>query len=232
MATKRTADALEAPTSRHRRQPAKRARLSPTAEERTNSSEPSSCSVSEDSALQSSPPASPRQRVSSMSSLETADSVSDSESSSSSDSESDLSESDEDDIVTIGAPKKPNIQRMNTSDGQQDLKARIAALLPQLEKANSLLTSEGEKHSMEDVEDGEQHIEMNLGLGVLEERDEEGSDSSDESEASSDDDDDDASALPISSGVVKSSQRSEAGVMDALTGRRSRKEKAGIEEVG
>lgn len=237
MAAKRRADELETSSApRIRRESSKRAKLSPSAEVRSNSSEPSSCSVSEDSALRSSPPASDHVRDSSMSSLRSLDTESDSESSIStdSDSDSDISGSDEDEdeeIVTIGGPKKPQFFHPSSSDGMHDLKARIADLLPQLEAANSMLTSEAGQHSIEDVEDGEQHIEMNLGLGVLEHQDEEGG-----SEVGSEDDidaDDDQTDLPVCSGSVQDEQEGkEMKVMDKLKGRPSSGTRAGIQELG
>lgn len=171
-----------------------------------------------------------------MSSLQPTDSSSDSESnlSSDSDSDSDVSVSDsQEGLVTLGGPKKPNIHRIGAPEGSEGLKARIAAFLPQLEEANGLLLSEGGQYSMEDVEDGEQHIEMNLGLGVLEEQqqeadtsDDNGSDSSDEVAS------DGRPGLPVYSGPVRSPSNDETRYMDALKGRHTEKRKSGIEEVG
>lgn len=239
MGVKRSADKVEGVAPPLRREHSKRTKMSPSAEEGSNSSVPSSCSVSEASALQSSPPASAHERNSSMSSLEAADSDGDSESSISSDSHSDSSDPDSDgdedeDIVTIGGPKKPNISRLGATDEPEDLRTRIAALLPKLEEANSLLTSEGGQYSMEDVEDGEQYIEMNLGLGVLEQQDEDDDSSSD---SSSEDEDDDRPGeeldLLVSSGALKRSpQDKETKRMKALTGNRSEQTRSGIEEIG
>lgn len=47
-----------------------------------------------------------------------------------------------------------------------DLKSRVAMFLPQLQAANEGL-QQGDMAGFEDVDDEEQHIEMNLGLGVL-----------------------------------------------------------------
>lgn len=234
MALKRTADDAAIDEPRLRRELSKRTRLSPSADAGSNSSDPSSCSVSLDSALQSSPPASTRDRISSMSSLQSRDSESGSgcSISSSSDSESESSESDEgNDIVTIGGPKKPSIQRLNIADRHEDLRSRITAFLPQLEEANSLLASEGGNHSIEDVEDGEQHIEMNLGLGVLEEQDDDGGSSDSGSEESADDEEE--LELPISSEVVKESPRgNETRRLDKLRGQHgTAAQAAGIAEI-
>lgn len=235
MPTKRSADGVEAVVPPPRREQAKRAKLSPSAEERSNSSVPSSCSVSEASALQSSPPASTHERNTSMSSLESAESDDESESSVPSDSDSD---SPDDDVVTIGAPKKPDISRIAPADGPEDLRSRLAALLPQLEEANSLLASEGGQYSMEDVEEGGQYIEMNLGLGVLEEKGDE-SDSSSESEIDSVDEDDrqpdEELDLPVSSGALKRSPKdAETRRVEKLTGgkRDGKQTRTGIEEIG
>jgi hypothetical protein len=54
--------------------------------------------------------------------------------------------------------------------GSGDLRTRLSAFLPQLAQANKVLEDGQEIHNMEDVEEDEQHIEMNLGLGVLEEK--------------------------------------------------------------
>lgn len=230
MTLKRPADDMERTIPRPRRGVNKRTKLEPSADERSNSSVASSCSVSEDSALQSSPPASTRDRMSSMSSLASDDSNSDSESSVSSDSDSDASDQEED-ITVIGGPKKPDIRRMRDIDGSDDLKTRLAALLPQLEEANSLLKSDAAKYSMENVEDGEQHIEMNLGLGVLEQqREDDESSGSDDSESS---EEDLASDLPVSSGALKEPlQDKETRYMDRLTGVRPDAKHASIEEIG
>lgn len=239
MAVKRSADELDVARTRPRREQHKRVRLSPSAEARSNSSEPSSCSVSEASALQSSPPVSTHDRISSMSSLEPTDSASDTDSSVSSESDSDLSdsesESDQEDIVTIGGPKKPAIGRTGAADGYDDLKTRLAAFLPQLEEANGLLTSEGGQWSMEDVEEGEQHIEMDLRLGVLEEQDEDedGSNDSDSEDLDGEDAVDGEPDLPVSSGATKRSPKGEeTRYMETLTGRCKEEQNVGIEEIG
>lgn len=73
----------------------------------------------------------------------------------------------EEEVVTVGGPKKPRINPKILSNAQ-DLQARLKSFLPQLQQANTELAAKGPGLSMEDVEDDEQHIEMNLGLGVLE----------------------------------------------------------------
>ncbi len=171
MGSKRSADAIDTTAYRLRRPPSKRLKLTPTADDSISTSPPSSCSVSEDSALQSSPPKSDHTRHSSMSSLQDASQdevseISNDSGESSSDSDS-LSDDDEDEMVTIGGPKKPLMSHATIASGVCDLKSRLDALLPQMATANERLSSE-QCVSMEDVEDGDQYIEMNLGLGVLE----------------------------------------------------------------
>jgi hypothetical protein len=111
--------------------------------------------------------------------------------SSSSPSTSDSSESDSGsdvEIITVGGPKKPDFKKARSTDGASDLRERLASLLPQLAEANELLAKKpAAVHNMEDVGDGEQHIEMNLGLGVLEEQ---GSQSDTSSSSDSDEEDD------------------------------------------
>jgi hypothetical protein len=97
---------------------------------------------------------------------ESASNVTSSSSSSSSSEEDEDGEEDEE-IVTLGGPKKPRINPGVLSNAQ-DLQARLKSFLPQLQQANNELAAKGAGLSMEDVEDDEEHIEMNLGLGVLE----------------------------------------------------------------
>lgn len=235
MTRKRSVSELEAPPPRPRRENTKRAKTSPSDELRSNSSVPSSCSVSEASALRSSPPVSQHTRQSSISSLQSPDYDDGSESSLSSSDEESLSSGSEDEIINIGAPKKPAIHPDALLTGAQDLQARLAALLPQLAAANDSLEHEGGGHSMEDVGDGEQHIEMSLGLGVLEEKNGDG-----ESSESGDSSDDEEEGLeeaekdePVSSGSVKrAGEASEANGMGKLLGRRKGRQKPGIEEMG
>ena len=184
MAMKRSANDMEQARSRPRRETAKRPRLSPTTED--NSSDPSSCSVSIDSALQSSPPLSKHTRNSSISSIRSPDDENESDETVSSSTSSDSSDDDESEaIITIGGPRKPNISSSLYSDGAEDLRSRLDSLLPQLSAANDVLTSEQDLFNMEDMDEDDQHIEMNLGLGVLEEQDSEDDSSSEDSDESS-----------------------------------------------
>lgn len=197
MGIKRPSSELPPQALDKRPPPSKRIRLTPTKDLESNSSDPSTCSVSEDSALRSSPLASEHTRNSSLEStrisIDTEDDGSDSSllnsrsSSSSSDGDDDDSEDADDEdmatITTIGAPSKPPIRPSNLIGRASDLRARLASLLPRMAEANEQLKNGEMEISMEDVEDGERHIEMDLGLGVLEEKRD---DTSSESESSED----------------------------------------------
>ena len=224
MARKRSAAEIEMPSRpRPRQVDAKRAKLLLSDDARSNSSAPSSCSVSEASALQSSPAVSENSRHSSVSSTHSeAGEESEGSVSSSSDESSEEDLGGEDRVTLIGGPKKPKIGDDGVLVGALDIKARLSAFLPQLAAACN---------SMEDVEDGEQHIEMNLGLGVLEEKQEGDSSSSDESsECESEEADEDD--VPVSSGVVKRTKDdTDTKVMDKLLGQRRDRRRGGVEEM-
>lgn len=51
------------------------------------------------------------------------------------------------------------------------LRARLQKFIPELQKANNDMALQATRLNMEDVGDDEPHIEMNLGLGVLEHQD-------------------------------------------------------------
>ena len=71
-----------------------------------------------------------------------------------------------------------------------DILSRLQTFLPQLDKANSLLSDMDEKDiNIEEVEDGDQHIEMNVGLFPVE--DDENDNILDENDLPSDSDDED-----------------------------------------
>nr|POF13718.1 hypothetical protein CFP56_02741 [Quercus suber] len=216
-------------------EPPKRSRRSPP--QPSDSSATSSTHMSEDSALRSSPTLTRHSSVSSLASQgmdEGEDAVSSSSSEESSvldseDDDEDEAEDGEEEIVTIGGPRKPRIARDGVLDGAHDLQARISALLPRLAAANQDLESLGPGGaSMEEVREGEQHIEMDLGLGVLEEKQQ--GDSSSESEE--DDEDDDVEAGDGSSGPRKEIAR-DSDVLDKLMGvKGSTASKPGIQELG
>ena len=69
--------------------------------------------------------------------------------------------------VEMGRPKiDPDVVMVYA----KELEARLHAFLPKLRKANSKLAENSASLNMEQVDDSEQHIEMNLDLGVLEQR--------------------------------------------------------------
>ena len=95
-----------------------------------------------------------------------------------SDTSSDLSINTDDDpekVVTLRPGKKPKMRSPSTKKSNFLLK-RLQAFLPELQNANQVLERdrmEGrlEQRMIENVEEGEERvIEMDLGLGVLEER--------------------------------------------------------------
>lgn len=114
-------------------------------------------------------------------------SSSSSSSESDSDSDSDSNTNEANDIATVTARSKPDFSA-RVASGAPSLEDRLKFFLPQLAEANGRLEQQGEraKFSMEDVGEGEPHIEMNLGLGVLKEvggkEEESGSGSESESE--------------------------------------------------
>ncbi|OGE56132.1 hypothetical protein PENARI_c003G07884 [Penicillium arizonense] len=85
----------------------------------------------------------------------------------------------------IGGRPKPRIHRMK---GDSELLSRLNAFLPKMKNANEDLQKEIEAGRVGDLvldnadESGEQYIEMDLGLGVLEEKKEGDSSSEDEDE--------------------------------------------------
>ena len=235
MAMKRLADEADHVRSRPRRENAKRTKLSPV--EDANSSDPSSCSVSEDSALQSSPPASEHTRQSSLSSLHATSHEDDEEDDVSSSTSSDTSDDEsEEATITVGGPKKPDISSSLFSDeAAEDVRSRLRTLLPQLAQANDLLLSGNNAHSMEDVEEDAEHIEMNLGLGVLEEKTGDGDNSSSSDGSCSDvgADQVEHEDLRASSGAVKRVQKDrEVDAMGELLGKKTDQRKIGIEDLG
>jgi hypothetical protein len=151
-------------------------------------------------------------------------STSDSDASSSSE-ESDASTSDEEDddeIATIKPGTKPNFSA-RVASGAPSLADRLKSFLPQMAEANSKLEQgDANEYSMEAVKDDEPHIEMDLGLGVLEETN--GKDAEDSDNEEEEEKDGDASASP-------ERKRKEKDVMGKLMGKKEN-QTAGIEEVG
>ncbi|EME47356.1 hypothetical protein DOTSEDRAFT_31803 [Dothistroma septosporum NZE10] len=146
----------------------------------SDSSEQSMASVSQASAMRSSPGVSesttqsspPRQGEFEDDSESTASPVS-SGSSSLEDDEEDEDEDEqegEEEVVTLGGPKKPQIDPKRLKEDAKRLRRKLQAFMPKMRQANSELAAKGVALSMEDVGEDEQHIEMSLGLGVLEEQ--------------------------------------------------------------
>ena len=213
--------------------PTKRLRLSPI---RDRDRESSSCSVSEATAVQSSPRSASSTEQSSIvppSLLDTDGSENEITSSdSSSDSESDEVGSDssvlddgesDGDIVTVRGTSKPHISSSGVLGQARDLKSRLATFLPQLKQANSELDG---STNLEDVDEEEQHIEMNLGLGVLEARN--GVSSDDDEEDSSDEEHVDQS---LDSDPPEEKPIRQRDIMQRLLGQSKVQQKAGIEVV-
>ena len=87
--------------------------------------------------------------------------------------------------------------------------------------------------SMEDVDEDKQHIEMDLGLGVLEEKMDDDSSSSLSDSSSNEDEGPVEDDLPASSGTAKRmSEDKETNIMEKLVGQRQGRRKVGIEELG
>jgi hypothetical protein len=155
----------------------------------------------------------------------TADSE-DSDSPSTSDSESETEDaSEKEEIATLKPGTKPDFSSARKiASGAPSLEDRLKAFLPQLAEANSKLQKGGEgEYSMEVVGEDEPHIEMDLGLGVLEE-----TKGGSESEGESDEDEDEDEGEEKGEGERK---RKEKDVMAELMGKKENVT-AGIEEVG
>lgn len=161
------------------RENSKRNRLSPTAQAPSDSSDVSNGSVSEASALQSTPGVSDDTQQPTLSPPSSQDEDDESSESDVSDTSSEESSSDDDEedeeeeIITLGGPKKPEIDPKRIMEEASKIHARLQELIPKLRQANAELAEKGPSANMEDVGDDEQHIEMDLGLGVLEEKHEE-----------------------------------------------------------
>lgn len=219
---------LESERRHDERRAHKRAKLSPGADNNSDSSIPSSASISEDSALQSSPPRSEDTRRSSASSLrssltengpETASSSSSGEDSSASDAESNIV------TITLGGPKKPDMGENIVSEESRDLRSRLADLLPQLAQSNELLATQTSGYNIEDVDEEQQHIEMNLSLGVLEHKNMNDESSSEQTSDCEDDRSD------LEDGRLRTKSKT-TDIMSRLMGERGAARQPKIEKVG
>lgn len=149
------------------------------------------------------------------------ESSSEAESSSDHDSTSEEDE-DDNDIPTLKPGVKPDFSSARKlTAGAPSLQDRLKSFLPQLAEANSKLAKDGANaFSMEDVGEDEPHIEMDLGLGVLEEKREGESENEDEGDEEME-------------GEERERKRKEKDVMSELMGRKGEdKLTKGIEEVG
>jgi len=217
-----------------------RRELSSSALEPSDSSTPNSCSVSEDSALFSTEHSGNETANSdfdSTSSSAVSESSDDTSSGSDSENESmnceDGSEDEsmseaEMEIVTLPLPKKakkPTIKAVEVVGQEVDLGARLKRFLPQLAAANQELETYRaagmlKERNLEvvDEEAGKEYIEMDLGLGVLEET---SSNSRDSGSRGHYDDSTDTTA----------SETEEKDILGKLMGRTKRKDGIGIQEV-
>lgn len=114
--------------------------------------------------------------------------------------------------------------RVSTVNGFGEGLNNLPDFLKQMKEANEELMkkiSGGEERGLEDVKEGESYVEMNLGLGVLEEKKEGESESESESESQSE-----------SQSGSESGSESEAEEEDADGDRKmGERKKAGIEEL-
>lgn len=87
------------------------------------------------------------------------------------DEDGDENEAEEDEaVVTLGGLKKPQIDAQRSKEDADALRRKLQAFMPKMQQANSALAAKGAALSMEGVAEDGQHIEMHLGLGVLEEQ--------------------------------------------------------------
>lgn len=113
----------------------------------------------------------------------TASDDSTSEDSSTMDDEADAEyEEDDEELEPVRVTSLPRPNRIAVEMGKpqidpdvvmayaKELESRLHAFLPKLRQANSELAEESAKLNMEQVDESKQHIEMNLDLGVLEQK--------------------------------------------------------------
>ncbi|KAL1865557.1 hypothetical protein Plec18167_009370 [Paecilomyces lecythidis] len=144
------------------------------------------------------------------------------------DESDDSSDEEEEDasIINVRGRPKPRIQRIN---GDSSILSRISNFLPRLKAANDELRRNFEDGKSKDIvmddvneEDEGQYIEMNLGLGVLEGQDDEGSD-----ESSARDSDNTSDNEPGPS----TGRREKSNVLDKLMGKKTKSKRPAIEEM-
>ncbi|KAF2138768.1 uncharacterized protein K452DRAFT_290418 [Aplosporella prunicola CBS 121167] len=147
-------------------------------------------------------------------------------------------EEDSNEVTSLPRPPKPSVRRKlykktNAASERVPLSERLKAFLPQLAAANEELEREkaagrlGER-SLE-VENGKenegQYIEMDLGLGVLEEKDPNAADSSSESSNESGDE------MDVDGEAGGEKKTKEKDVLGKLMGKKRTQPGAGIQEV-
>ncbi|KAJ5771205.1 uncharacterized protein N7511_003256 [Penicillium nucicola] len=130
----------------------------------------------------------------------------------------------------IGGRPKPRIHRMK---GDSELLSRLTSFLPQMKTANEDLQKEIEAGRVGNLvldnadESGEQYIEMDLGLGVLEEKK--------DGDSSSEDEDDDEESKTGTAGAGNTSQDlKDSDIIGKLMGGKGKKaeaDKPSIEEM-
>ncbi|PKX94153.1 NOPCHAP1/New4 family protein [Aspergillus novofumigatus IBT 16806] len=133
-------------------------------------------------------------------------------------------------LPRIPAQQKPRIHRMTK---EPDLLSRLSAFLPKLKSANEDLQREiaagrGKDLQLDEVENQEgQYIEMNLGLGVLEEKHADGSTSTDEEIGDGRESANDEDAAELDTKLQKDSD-----ILDKLMGKKkSSDQKPTIQEL-
>jgi hypothetical protein len=73
--------------------------------------------------------------------------------------------------ISLPPQRKPAISRAAIVSGSSSLRSRIATFLPQLRKANEDLTNAEDDYRIDAIAGDQDHyIEMDLGLGVLEQK--------------------------------------------------------------
>lgn len=123
-----------------------------------------------------------------------------------------------------------------TAEQASDLRSRLEAFLPRLEKANAELddTDDISERRIDHVtEDDEHYIEMNLELGVLSERKDNSNDGQVKFRGASSEDEDEEEDVYVSTGTRSAEAESEQGVISLLKGGRAQqKQKRMVEELG
>ncbi|EKG16997.1 hypothetical protein MPH_05823 [Macrophomina phaseolina MS6] len=141
---------------------------------------------------------------------------------------------DTEEITALPLPPDPETRRkiyQRQAPPPSTLSDRLKAFLPQLAAANEELerdraTGKLAQMSLENVgDDEERYIEMNLGLGVLKERDPNRMDSDSES------DDEPADAMDTDADGQQDKKTKEEDILGKLMGRKKAKAGPGIQEV-